>query len=253
MPEWYFQFLADVITQLPRPGAGSGCIAEAGALQFHNNRGVLKEVLHEALLMSRPGAGSGCIAEVGALQLHDNRGVLKEVLHEALLIEVQNKYLKLLYPESVIIGPCDGSETLAEAHDVFEIIDTDFERWGANKRGRATGSTPVWVCELKEDAMFTEMFGDPDRVCFSQHQVKKFCRENPQYLSPSTTILIPFRVKTEKNGEEERFFVAFVYMGSGGALKVFVYQFECSDVWLAVRRPRVVVPCLPAGAAQLAV
>ena len=38
--------------------------------------------------------------------------------------------------ESLILGAVDGTETLADAKDVFAFIDPDFKNWGADEPGR---------------------------------------------------------------------------------------------------------------------
>lgn len=156
--------------------------------------------------------------------------------------------LKLLSGDTVItIGATDGTETLAEAGDVFTgWVDDDFKNWKTNKPGKATGETPVQVYEMAENADFAQIFGGFDRelddLCLSQGQIKSFAANHRDWLrKDGYATFFLFKVGTE-------FFVAYVRVGSDGDLGVDAYRFDYGFVWSAESLRRVVVPQQPLGA-----
>lgn len=143
--------------------------------------------------------------------------------------------------ERITISACDGTETLANAKNVFKSgIDPDFKNWGTDKSGQATAETAVEVHEMdKKDATFAQIFGsigtDLDKLCLTQHQIKKLCAEHTGWLRQegyATFFLF-------KDGS--KFFVARVRVRSGG-LFVFVDGLEYDYLWDAEFRHRVVTP-----------
>ena len=146
--------------------------------------------------------------------------------------------------QTILIDACDGTETLADAKDVFPSgIDGDFEKWGTNKAGIATKEQAVDVHELVKDRTFAQMFGslgtDLDKLCLTQAQIKNFCKQHANWLRQGGYVtLFLFKV-----GEE--FFVAHVYVYSDG-LSVDVDRFEHRHVWRAEHLRRMVVPQLTA-------
>lgn len=145
--------------------------------------------------------------------------------------------------EEIVIDAVDGTEILAKATDTFSYIDSDFVVYGADEPGTATGETPVRVHEMVKNATFTQMFGSlsPDlgKLCLTQAQIKNFVKKHRNRLRTGGCATAFFLFKSRKN-----FFVASVYVGSGGALEVSVYRFEYLNVWNAVDRRRVVTPQL---------
>ena len=140
----------------------------------------------------------------------------------------------------LLLDAADGIEVLAYADDVFEYIDEDFKKWGADKKGPATQEVPVYVYEMASDATFAQIFGsfseDVRKVCLTQAQVKNFVRKHYDWLRTNgyeTFFLF------ESN---EQLFIAGVQVYSGFRLKVNVYRFGYSYVWYAKYRRRVVVP-----------
>lgn len=149
-------------------------------------------------------------------------------------------YLRLI--TEVTLPATSGTETLAEAADVFTgFLDPDFKNWGTNVRGEPTKETSVEVLELVNDGKFTEIYGsvgnDLDKLCLAQGQIKSFCQNHPDLISPDSATCFLFK----ENGE---FFVARVYCDSGGQLRAFVGRFEYAYVWNAVSRLHFVLPCL---------
>ena len=177
------------------------------------------------------------------LQLvHDKKFEEAIKVAENVAISENPQIFKLLSKDqSLVIEAVDGTKTLANAKDVFKSgIDFDFKNWGTNKPGNATKEMAVQVYEMTENATFPQMFGslgtNLDKLCFSQHQIKTFCKKYPNWLCADYATFFPFKV-------EDHFFVACVRVVSDG-LFVFVRRFESGFVWLAGCRHRVVVPQL---------
>ncbi|MFA5248076.1 MAG: hypothetical protein WC415_02400 [Patescibacteria group bacterium] len=149
--------------------------------------------------------------------------------------------LKLLSAsENMTIESLDGKEFIHGDRKVFKsYIDDDFKNWKLNQASEATKETAVQVHELVEDATFAKMFtslsGDLDKLCLTQHQIKRFC-EYPGQLSQSGATFFLFKL----NGE---YFVADVDVYDDG-LSVFVRRFEIDPLWCAEYGHRLVVPQL---------
>lgn len=154
---------------------------------------------------------------------------------------VRNEFLELISDgETLFIDAVNGKEILADASDVFAYRDPDLKNWGADEKGLATESTPVRVYEMAKDATFLQMFGslnaDVKKLCLTQHQIKNFVKRHRNWLRTDgygTFFLFESR---------SHFFFAHVYVYSGDGLDVYVDRFECSSVWDAEHRHRVVVP-----------
>lgn len=189
------------------------------------------------------------ILEIAA-QIRQKRGyaydplLLKEQLQMAIEGRFLNSSAKFLSPLSegkeLVILPQDGTSLLSEARDVFSHIDSDFTDWELNTRETATSATPVQVFKMSKDGTFKDLFlslsPNLESLCLTQAQIKEFCKTHRTWLRTDgygTFFLF-------KRGNE--FFVAYVYVHSGGTLKVDVGQFEYSFVWSAEYRHRVVVP-----------
>jgi len=158
---------------------------------------------------------------------------------------VSNAILRLISGgKSIIIDDCDGSETIANAKDIFKSgIDSDFKNWGTDKPGQATEETAVQVHEMVKDATFAQMFGslgtDLDKLCLTQHQIKKFCKKHANWLrTDGYGTFFLFKV-------EDQYFVANVNV-RGDGLRVYVGRLESGYVWGAEGLRRVVVPQLAA-------
>lgn len=138
----------------------------------------------------------------------------------------------------------DGTETIAQATDVFRgYLDPNFGAWGLDQPGRATERQLVSVYEMRKDATFAQMFGsltdDVRKLVLTQHQIKRFCVKHRDRLRKegyATFFLFEVELKT---GPE--LFVARAYV-DGRKLGALVNRFDCSDVWYAERRPRLVIP-----------
>lgn len=162
-------------------------------------------------------------------------------------IQKGNEFLHSLSAgQQVIIGATDGTENLADANDVFSSIDSDLKNWGLNVKGKETTGTPVEVLEMVKNGNFQQIFGsfgrDLDSLCLTQHQIKRFVKDQKTWLRTDryTTFFL-----FKENGE---YFVARVYLSSGGVCGVYVSRLSCGDVWGAVVRRRFVVPQQTPGA-----
>ncbi|MCX6763789.1 MAG: hypothetical protein NTZ97_03620 [Candidatus Moranbacteria bacterium] len=163
--------------------------------------------------------------------------------------KTENKFLKLISgSETIIIDECDGTETLADAKDVFAYIDSDFKNWGLDKKASATGKTPVQVFEMSEDATFRQMFNsfstERKKLCLKQSQIKKFVKKHSKWLRTDGYATFFLFKKDETKDADDNFFVAYVHFYSGDKLEVNVNRFENDIVWSAEVRRRLVVPQL---------
>jgi len=170
-------------------------------------------------------------------------GFLKEAIRE--LAQEVKPFTKLISGgKQIAIGATDGTETLANAGDVFKgWVDPDFKNWDLDVPSDPTKETKVQVHEMVQDGTFAQIFNgfgtDLNDLCFSQAQIKKFCKEHADWL------------RTEGYGtfflfkKGEQFFVAYVYVSSDG-LDVHVRRLDYGAyVWDAEYALRVVVPQLP--------
>jgi hypothetical protein len=153
------------------------------------------------------------------------------------------KEIFLEYLAIATISATSGTETLAEATDVFiGDIDSDFERWGTNVPGEPTEEVGVQVLELSKNGKFAEIYGsvagDLDKLCLSQGQIKSFCRNRADLIrSDGYATFLLFKVG-------DQFFVANVRQHVDGRLSVFVLRFGHDSVWRAGCRYRFVLPQL---------
>ena len=170
-----------------------------------------------------------------------------EELEETLL--ESRSFLKLISGAKTLeLAETDGKATIANAKDTFPggIYGLAGDR---NVSSQATEKTQVSVHEMIRDGTFAQIWNglsdDLNSLCLTQSQIVQFVQKHRQWLRTNgyATFFL-FKVRDE-------FFVAFVYVRGAGRLGVLVYRFSFDYVWGAGSRHRVVVPCLPAGTAQL--
>lgn len=94
--------------------------------------------------------------------------------------------------QTVVVEACNGSETIADSQGVFSTIDKSFRNLKINKSEPASKKTNLQVYELIKDASFDEVFyalgKDFDELCLTQHQIKKFCGFNDEWILFDGTI-----------------------------------------------------------------
>lgn len=144
--------------------------------------------------------------------------------------------------KKITITATDGTETLAEAGDVFAYIDPDFNNWGCNIPTQPTQDVDVEVRELINDGKFTQIFGsfdvDLEKLVFTPAQIKSFAKNHRDWLRTEVwATFFLFKVGNE-------FFVVRMYVDGDGRLMVDVFRFSRDRVWDAESRLRIVVPQL---------
>lgn len=147
--------------------------------------------------------------------------------------------------EKIVLAATNGTETLAQAQDIFTgYVDPRFKSWGLDVPASPMPETEVAVYEMEKSSTFAQLFGgfgeNLDRLCFTQAQIRQFCRDpkSKKWLHPKgwPTFFL-FEVGNE-------YFVARVYRYEHGKLRVNVRHFSRDVVWSAEDRGRVVVPQL---------
>jgi len=151
---------------------------------------------------------------------------------------------------SLFFSACDGSETIADAHDVFKFgIDSDFKMWGLSGPSKATRKTPAEVYELLKEATVDRMFtflspSDLGVLCVTQHQIKKFCKKYHDWICAEgyETLFL-----TKKNWKAPadfgNLFVVFV-LAISDDLRVRTHRVWFDRTWYADNHFRLVVPQL---------
>ncbi len=141
-----------------------------------------------------------------------------------------------------MIEPSDGMETLAQATDVFNYIDSNFKDWSCDVPGPPTGQMPVSVYELAQAGTFAELFGDfgveAGCLALTQAQIRQFVKRHPHWLkSGGNGTFFRFDVGNE-------FFVAAVFLFSDGRIGMRARRFSLDRVFRAGKRHRLVTPTL---------
>lgn len=144
--------------------------------------------------------------------------------------------------EELMLDPCDGQRTIAQATDVFSCIDPDFRKWGTDVAEEATPKTPVAVHEIIENAKLAKMFkslnGDVSKLILTQDQILNFVTKYRSWLrKDGWATFFLFRAADE-------LFVALVHILSDSKLETNLYRFEDNYVWSAIRQHRLVIPKL---------
>ncbi len=236
IPGWYVELQAATLRQLPRPGSGPGQIDQTTAQGWTKNQAGLKTNLAQCLLPpSNQNASSSKISTKEKVALENIAGCLRLISGAEILT----------------LDPTDGQETMAEAGELFNAgLDGDFKMWKTNVKGSPTQSQKIVIHEQIKDGRFEQIYGgigdNLDRMCLSQAQIIQFFKRKTykNYLiheKPGDAGYGWFRFLF-KVGDE--FFVADVFVSSGGGLGANVRRFANSFVWIAESRGRFVVPQL---------
>lgn len=131
-----------------------------------------------------------------------------------------------------------GKHTIARADDVFEYIDSDFEKWNTDVKSAKTKEMEVAICEIDTDMTFEQMFTHPDEMCLSQDQIIDFCRDcRSELRADGYATFFLFKVANE-------FFVANVHVRSDDRLNVHLHRLSRVNVWHAECGLRIVLPQL---------
>ncbi len=144
--------------------------------------------------------------------------------------------------EILSLDPSDGTETLANASDVFTIwLDPNFKNYGTNVPSPATEQIEVAVYEIVKNGNLETIFGsfgdDLARLCLPQDKIIQFVKKYREWLQKDgSATLFLFQVGHNK------FFVASIGMNTKTALGASVAHFSYDNVWDAQFSPRVVVP-----------
>lgn len=142
---------------------------------------------------------------------------------------------------TVTIPATKGTKVIADSK-FFTYIDSDFKRWGADKKGGERPETTLEVREMEEDATFEQMMSKENLL--TQEQILYFVEHHQDQLrTGGYATFFPF-----KSGD--KFFVARVGLSSGGP-HVDVDHLSGDGVWGAGGRHRVVVPQLTPSPSDL--
>ncbi|MEK7531755.1 MAG: hypothetical protein AAB545_02410 [Patescibacteria group bacterium] len=148
----------------------------------------------------------------------------------------------------LVLPPNDGTQTIAQASNVFTYIDPDFKNWGLDVTSTSTPPLSVVVREMIKDADFRTIFGeigDTARLCLTQGQIIDFVRFHKGWLrTDGYGTFFLFQKGDKMFVSLDDFYVAYVFSSSGGRLWVHVYRLLHAYVWLAGSRHRIVVPQL---------
>lgn len=137
--------------------------------------------------------------------------------------------------ETVIIPATKGTKVITDSK-LFSYIDSDFKKWGADKKEKKHSKTILEIREITEHSTFAQMMS-PENI-LTQEQILYFVEHHKDKLrSGGYATFFPFKSSNEV-------FVAGVDFLDGGSLHVDVRRFDDGRVWAAGRRRRVVVPQL---------
>lgn len=161
--------------------------------------------------------------------------------------EVRSRRLTRTLKRGIVLGPTTGSETIAQAKNVFPgYIDSDFVNWSLDEPDDPTGPQEMQVDELVVDGRLKVIFEGYgvllNRLCLTQNQIKRFCTEYRGDLRTEGYATF-FLTKRKKDG---KFFVVYVRFGDWVRLEVSVDPLEHGYVWGAEGRHRIVLPQLVA-------
>lgn len=153
---------------------------------------------------------------------------------------------KFLSKEEVFIDYCDGTLTIADSKEIFDLcIDQNFNEEGMNKSSHSTKRTKINISEVVKNGTLIQIFGsiaiyknhDLDKLCLTQHQVSSFCKEHISWLRGDTYGTL-FLFKKGFN-----YYVAHVLL-LGGHLSIHRHNLGDSTInWKGACLHRVVTRC----------
>lgn len=156
----------------------------------------------------------------------------------------KNPTLRLLSRhQSIVIPPCDGTETLENAAKAFEDgLCGDLKKHHINSPSKPTRKTNIRIHELVREATFAQMFSsfdtDLEELCLTLSQIKSFCEIHPDWLDERGWTFFLFK-------NEDLFFVALIRTYPTG-LNLSIRQLDDSATWSDEYHHRIVTPQLNA-------
>ncbi len=147
--------------------------------------------------------------------------------------------------EKLVIPPCDGTENLVNAEDVFPgnlyELHENCKDWGLDNPSISTDEKRVEAFKFTRSMNSAETFGyfriDLRLMCFTQHQIKSFCQEHAmRFLERGNVQVLLFLFKEGKS-----FFVAHVRKSYGQLLRE-VKEFENGGAYTAGYPRCVIIP-----------
>ena len=98
-----------------------------------------------------------------------------------------NEYVRFLCRFN--IRECDGVTTVANAKNVFSLVDSAFKE--VNVPSEATHATTIEVYKFFMYSslyfVFRSINSDLDKLVFTQNQIVEICENHSDYLNPDTT------------------------------------------------------------------
>lgn len=162
----------------------------------------------------------------------------------------ETDYLKPIFVDAeFFIDPCDGSDGLADAKDVFTHIDSEFEEYGVTATGIATGETRVEIYEMKRAIAFVSMLNSLKRskegLLFTPHQIKKFIVKYLKWLEKDNCDTFLFFEINEKIFGAQPSFRSRSFNETAeakGIVDLYSHRLNEKPLWPHGFTPRLVVP-----------
>ncbi len=159
--------------------------------------------------------------------------------------------------QSFPIAASDGKKIISLGKNIIWFC-SDFTRFGLDKPSQSTKKVDVVIHEMTADGTFLEVFSgiNPDlsKLVMTMANILDFCEQHPNKLHQDgfgTFFLTEKKLNIFQKifrhlfNRKLEYFVTRVYVHSVG-LSVYVHRLECSFVWLAEYRHRVVsLRCAP--------
>ena len=151
--------------------------------------------------------------------------------------------IEIYHEEEIFIDGCGGDieSGLHCASNLFTgYLSSNLKDWNLINPQQKTEKAKVKIFEIRKDGNYMTLFKsfniDLEKLCMTQSQIRIFCQNQKEKLR--TDGYGTFFLFKEGNV----FFVAYVYFGEGGRLRLNVRKFRYDCVWCASYRHRLVVP-----------
>lgn len=130
-----------------------------------------------------------------------------------------NKFLKLVSKETLVLDAVDGSRTFENEEKVC-WLDYNFKNLNAIEAGTATPKTEIQIYELTQPANFAMIFGsfnqDPEPLCFTQDQILNFTEKYKSWI------------------QRDPLFSTFLLFKANGKFYVCDVPFLVKDLWISI-------------------